>query len=189
LLALIDLKLLENWTDDRRSKKKEIVYTILLVGLLIFISAKVIINLRATIDSHANKIVFLNGIDNSVKNVLSQYAERTGQRKRDLKVLYTYGTYNGCYALLFGKNYVQLPIEKKIAKICPNSYELSIWNQKVLTSVRDRRHTLDSVNWDFIIMKKTVLHEKFNSLLEKEIVTQISSEYPEFVIIQNHIKK
>jgi hypothetical protein len=189
LLAFIDLKLLEIWADDQKWRMNESVYAIFLIGLVIFICSESIVNLKTAIDTHKANVIFMNDIDNSVEDVLTQYAERTGQRKRDLKVLYTYGTYNGCYALLAGKNYVQLPIEKKIAKICPNSYELSIWNQKVLTSVRDRRHTLDEVNWDFILIQKTVLREKFNSLLENEIVIQISSKYPEFVIIQNHIKK
>ncbi|MCJ7433199.1 MAG: hypothetical protein MUO77_06890 [Anaerolineales bacterium] len=189
LLLLIDLKLLEGWVDNKNSTNRNTAYLLLLIGLLLFIGARSIINLKDAIYRHHDNVATMNTIDVATQRFLSEYAKNAGRDRQDLVVLYTYGTYNRCYALLFGKNYINLPIKKKIGEVCPNSYELNIWSRKVWAGFRDSQRALDEIKWDFIIMKKTILYERFNFLFENEIVAQISPEYPEFVIIQNHLKK
>jgi hypothetical protein len=115
------------------------------LGALILLG--VAVNLGQSIVVHRQKVEVLVAADRIVENSLDEFASRLHRDRANLVVLYMYGAYTPCAALLFGHGYEESPFYVEISEICPGSYYLALDNKVV----GRQTHPLNEMAWDVIV--------------------------------------
>lgn len=177
VLALIDLKLLEQKLDHASLPKYDVIYGIVIAFLLIFACIKTFSNLKNAITNYRNIITSENRMYADADKFISGYAKTVG---RDPVIIHTPDAVNECAALLFGRSYARLDIDAQLSQICPNQYYMDYWIKRVI--INDKHYYLMEMDWDLLIVGKSYLYRELKNVLKKGGGHEIA---PGYFIVEN----
>jgi hypothetical protein len=145
-LAFIDLKLLEEKTDDLIGKRRATRLAILLPVFAFFLILPAV-KLWYAIDAYDLRRQRIADEVRLTNEFIGNYAREQNKKIEDVTVLFTYWTYDGCYALRFGTNYGDLAIEDKLSQVCPHRYE--VWGDGHV-EINNVSYRLKRIDWRLI---------------------------------------
>jgi hypothetical protein len=180
VLVLVILKLLEIEVNKLQKKNMNALYASVLILLFVFSGAQTMISVGTTVEKYRKNIATRNNLNAYVSQFISDYARARGKKEKDLIIVYTPDVSNECVALLFGRSYAHLQIDKQLSQICPNQYYMDEWKKAVI--VDDKPYSLNNMNWDLLIVGKSYLYLELVGLTKKEVLHEIS---PRYFVVEN----
>ncbi len=171
VLLLINLRLL-NFTYSKQWIKR--IYLIAIIMITIYVGIQTITNFNINANIQRSQKLSLQREKEVIQQFIAEYANLIKKTPAELVVLYTYEVKNECSALLYGQSYAQPTLYKKMSIVCPNQYELFIWNGQAL--VNGQLKELQSTKWDIIFFKPEVIPKQFSYLLELGVSHNLRSK-------------
>jgi nucleoside diphosphate kinase len=171
VLALVNLKLLEEKLDSQNEK----IYGVVIVCMFVFASLVTFSNLSTAIEKYRYIVKIENSAYVETNKFISNYAKSTNP-----VIIHTPDSLDECAVLLFGRGYAHLQIDSQLSQICPNQYYYDFWVKELF--VKEERYALNQVDWDLLIVGKSYLYQELLSLIRKETVHEIT---PGYIIVEN----
>jgi len=126
----------------------------------------------STIRQHVTRVSELQDYEVEANRFIKNHAETSSHSREDIKILWTYGSYSGCYSLWLGNDSARKVFTEEIGRLCPNEYNLHIWNRTV-TSPKGVKSFDEFQEWDLIAGSPVTLKQfdflKYGSEAETNI--------------------